>query len=141
MVINEHTLVHAKDAGNGYHGICQHCGLPLVTDLGYCSWDDTICNPKILIEERKRQEEDAAVSEVFRLAYEYLRFKNNFDSPFDKDGWYYIRGTAEPSFMEVKKARKKYKFDLIPKDIVKHILWYPSQSKKLKLVKNQLVWK
>lgn len=43
MEINEHTLVHAKDAGNGYHGICQHCGLPLVTDLGYCSWEGVKC--------------------------------------------------------------------------------------------------
>lgn len=43
MIINEHTLVHAADAGNGYHGTCQHCGAPLVTDLGYCSWEGLKC--------------------------------------------------------------------------------------------------
>ena len=43
MTINEHTLVHAQDAGNGYHGTCQHCGIALVTDLGYCSWEGLKC--------------------------------------------------------------------------------------------------
>ena len=43
MVINEHTLIHAPDAGNGYHGNCKHCGVALVTDLGYCSWDNLKC--------------------------------------------------------------------------------------------------
>lgn len=43
MIINQHDLVHAKDGGNGYHGRCKHCGSALVTDLGYCSWDDTKC--------------------------------------------------------------------------------------------------
>jgi len=43
MIINSHTLIHAEDAGNGYHGNCQHCGVPLVTNLGYCSWDKLKC--------------------------------------------------------------------------------------------------
>lgn len=43
MVINKHTLVHANDAGNGYHGRCEHCGVALVTDLGYCSWEGVKC--------------------------------------------------------------------------------------------------
>lgn len=43
MKISKHVLVHAKDAGNGYHGNCLHCGLPLVTDLGYDSWSGTKC--------------------------------------------------------------------------------------------------
>jgi hypothetical protein len=43
MKINEHTLIHAQDAGNGFHGSCKYCGLALVTDLGYCSWDNTVC--------------------------------------------------------------------------------------------------
>ena len=43
MIINEHTLIHAEDAGNGYHGRCEHCGAPLVTDLGYCSWEGLKC--------------------------------------------------------------------------------------------------
>jgi len=43
MVINKHELVHTSDAGNGYHGYCQHCKAPLVTDLGYCSWDKLKC--------------------------------------------------------------------------------------------------
>jgi hypothetical protein len=43
MTKNEHELVHAEDAGNGYHGRCKHCGLPLVTDLGYDSWAGVKC--------------------------------------------------------------------------------------------------
>jgi len=43
MVINKHVLVRAEDAGNGYHGTCLHCGLALVTDLGFCSWTDVKC--------------------------------------------------------------------------------------------------
>jgi hypothetical protein len=43
MTKNEHELVHAEDAGNGYHGRCKHCGLPLVTDLGYVSWAGVKC--------------------------------------------------------------------------------------------------
>ena len=43
MIINEHLLIHADDAGNGYHGNCKHCGVALVTDLGYCSWDGVRC--------------------------------------------------------------------------------------------------
>lgn len=46
MTINEHTLIHAQDAGNGYHGRCEHCNAPLVTDLGYCSWDGLKCTDR-----------------------------------------------------------------------------------------------
>lgn len=41
--INEHHLVHADDAGGGYHGRCKYCDLALVTDLGYNSWEGTKC--------------------------------------------------------------------------------------------------
>ena len=43
MTINNHYLVHSYQAGNGYHGNCKYCGMALVTDLGYCSWNDTKC--------------------------------------------------------------------------------------------------
>jgi len=39
-------LVDTAMAGNGYHGRCDICGLALVTDLGYCSWDNSECIPK-----------------------------------------------------------------------------------------------
>ena len=39
-------LVDTKMAGNGYHGRCKNCGMPLVTDLGYMSWEDTVCEVK-----------------------------------------------------------------------------------------------
>lgn len=39
----EHNLIHAKDAGNGYHGRCGNCGSPLITYLGGSSWDGTVC--------------------------------------------------------------------------------------------------
>ena len=37
------NLVDKEMAGNGYHGRCENCGLPYVTDLGYCSWTDSKC--------------------------------------------------------------------------------------------------
>lgn len=43
MIINKHSLIRTKDAGNGYHGICEYCGLPLVTDLGHDSWSGVKC--------------------------------------------------------------------------------------------------
>ena len=36
MIVNSHTLI-------GYHGCCKYCNKPLITDLGYCSWDDITC--------------------------------------------------------------------------------------------------
>jgi len=49
--INEHVLDGSTAWGNGGHGHCVHCGLALVTDLGYCSWDGVKCidrEPKTL---------------------------------------------------------------------------------------------
>ena len=44
---NQHgNLVDRNMAGNGYHGRCEHCGLALVTDLGYNSWKNTNCEIK-----------------------------------------------------------------------------------------------
>jgi hypothetical protein len=44
MKNTEHgNLVDTDMAGNGYHGRCEHCGLALVTDLGYTSWSGTKC--------------------------------------------------------------------------------------------------
>ena len=40
------NIIESGMEGNGYHGNCSHCGLALVTDLGYCSWDDTVCEIK-----------------------------------------------------------------------------------------------
>jgi len=43
-IFPEHgDIVNRGMAGNGYHGNCSNCGLALVTDLGYCSWEDTTC--------------------------------------------------------------------------------------------------
>ena len=47
IIINEHNLIHANDGGNGYHGRCEHCGVALVTDLGYCSWDGLKCIDRV----------------------------------------------------------------------------------------------
>lgn len=49
-IINQHDLEHAKDAGNGYHGKCKHCGLVLETYLGGCSWDNTTCIDREILE-------------------------------------------------------------------------------------------
>lgn len=40
--IKKHVL-DDNGAGNGHHGNCKHCGVALVTDLGYCSWDGLEC--------------------------------------------------------------------------------------------------
>lgn len=42
VIINSHEN-NGKGWGNGGHGHCKHCGLALVTDLGYCSWEGTKC--------------------------------------------------------------------------------------------------
>lgn len=39
-------LIDTEHARNGYHGRCEKCGLALVTDLGYMSWENTICEIK-----------------------------------------------------------------------------------------------
>lgn len=36
-------IINREMAGNGYHGRCERCGMPLVTDLGYTSWKGTVC--------------------------------------------------------------------------------------------------
>lgn len=43
ILINKHVLVHASDAGNGYHGYCKYCQLPYTTDLRFNSWEGTKC--------------------------------------------------------------------------------------------------
>ena len=35
-------IIRDGSEGNGYHGRCSNCGLALVTDLGYSSWD-SVC--------------------------------------------------------------------------------------------------
>lgn len=66
MKIKTHgNLVNKEQGGNGYHGNCEHCGLALVTDLGYCSWDDTECIEHEIISE----------SEVSNEVRNYTRFR------------------------------------------------------------------
>lgn len=44
MITTQHgNLVDTESGGNGYHGRCEFCGLPCVTDLGYSSWEGTKC--------------------------------------------------------------------------------------------------
>ncbi len=57
MTKNEHELIHAEDSGNGYHGRCKHCSAPLVTDLGYCSWDGLKCVDREIIHENEMPQE------------------------------------------------------------------------------------
>lgn len=53
------NLVNTRQAGNGYHGNCGHCGLALVTDLGYCTWDNTSCDGGKAREEERKVKEKA----------------------------------------------------------------------------------
>lgn len=39
-------IINQEQGGGGYHGNCKNCGLALVTDLGYCSWEGTTCEIK-----------------------------------------------------------------------------------------------
>ena len=137
-----HNLIHAADAGNGYHGRCEYCDMPLVTDLGYNSWANTICKPIGREKEAKKQAKIDEANRAYDLAYEYLRFMGNCGSGFDKENWWYIRGDAEPSFMEVKKALRKYKFDTLSEELIKHILWCPYNKDDLITIKrNRLILK
>lgn len=64
-MVNSHELVHAKDGGGGYHGRCKHCQLALVTDLGFCSWDNTTCIDRVAQE----------VSDLPTEIQSYIRFR------------------------------------------------------------------
>lgn len=48
------TIVRTGNEGNGFHGYCSNCGLALVTDLGYNSWENTEC--KVDYKEVKKTE-------------------------------------------------------------------------------------
>jgi len=54
------SLTNTASGGGGYHGRCSNCGLALVTDLGYTSWDDTICEIK----------HDKTVTSTFKLTWQ-----------------------------------------------------------------------
>ncbi|MCK9544883.1 MAG: hypothetical protein M0R03_22950 [Novosphingobium sp.] len=137
----KHELEHAEDAGNGYHGRCKHCGIPLVTDLGYNSWAGVPCNPiayqKDQAKRRKEYEHNEKVDKVFRLAFEYLRFHNNFCSSFTPEGWYRIRGEEKPSFNEVKRGNNSYKFDEFDPEVKRYILWNCHNHDHLLTIKNK----
>lgn len=40
---SKHELDGRTASGNGHHGHCKHCGLAMVTDLGYDSWAGVKC--------------------------------------------------------------------------------------------------
>lgn len=75
LTINSHDLVHAEDAGNGYHGNCKHCGLAFVTDLGYCSWDDTTCVDRIITDESGMPEDVRSFASWRGYTWDYKKRK------------------------------------------------------------------
>lgn len=43
ITIRNHELKRTGMEGNGFHGICAHCGLDCTTDLGWSSWSGVEC--------------------------------------------------------------------------------------------------
>lgn len=98
MKINRHTLIHANDAGNGYHGWCAHCEVALVTDLGYCSWDNQKCIDRD-IESVNDMPEDAQ-SYINFNSMKYDTHKKVFTKAYSEDEY-----TADEIIKKVKKLR------------------------------------
>lgn len=73
MKINDHELVNAPDAGNGYHGRCKHCGVALETDLGYCSWDNLKCVDREIVNWLDIPEEIKAYANFRGLNWDKVR--------------------------------------------------------------------
>ena len=63
--INEHSLDGSTASGNGHHGNCRHCGVALVTDLGYCSWDGLKCKDR----------DPQSISDFPKDIISYVRFR------------------------------------------------------------------
>ena len=63
-------LIDTRMAGNGYHGRCENCGMALVTDLGYNSWDNTQCI---------RKEEIVDNSEISFKWYKDIKYATQFE--------------------------------------------------------------
>jgi len=65
------SIVDIEMAGNGYHGRCSNCGLALVTDLGYNSWEGTKCVKK-------------ATEDIYGYRYKWTK-KPNYATKFSKE--------------------------------------------------------
>jgi hypothetical protein len=75
-----HQLVHAEDAGNGYHGNCRWCGMVLETDLGYCSWDRFRC-----VEHEVEKPGDLPMRHISYIRYHGLKWNEEtrkFSKPY-----------------------------------------------------------
>lgn len=84
MIINKHgKLIDTDMAGNGYHGRCEHCNLALVTDLGYCSWDNTKCIDREIIEITDIPDEILSYANFCGLKWD--QEKRLFIKPYDCD--------------------------------------------------------
>lgn len=68
--MKEHgILIDTNNGGNGYHGRCGDCGMALVTDLGYCSWDNTECIPKVFENNSEKKEKKKTWKDLERPTY------------------------------------------------------------------------
>ena len=85
MIINSHDLVYASDAGNGFHGRCSHCGVPLVTDLGYCSWEGVKCI-------------DREVVNYIDIPAEIIKYANFFGLHWDRINKTFNKSYSEETF-------------------------------------------
>lgn len=82
-IVNEHHLIHAKDAGNGYHGYCQHCGLILETYLGGSSWDNTKCIDREILQIKGWLNLPNIVREFIEFrGFQYDKLEHKFYKPF-----------------------------------------------------------
>jgi len=76
MKINKHgNLVNTEQAGNGYHGNCEYCGLPCVTDLGYFSFNGTTCIDREITSESDVPEEIRSYARFHGMKYKIIKAK------------------------------------------------------------------
>lgn len=94
------NLVNTNQAGNGYHGNCSNCGLALVTDLGYMSWDNTVCE----IEEKTIVKEETS--------YRWTKFLNRCSKFTNKE--------ANSHFRQLLFNQGWGKYNFFVRDIVKN---------------------
>ena len=83
MIINSHDLVHSNQGGNGFHGHCAHCGVALVTDLGYCSWDGLKCVDREIVDTKDMPKDILSYAKFHSLIWN--KNLKKFIKPFYSD--------------------------------------------------------
>ena len=89
MTINQHDLDGRTASGNGHHGHCSHCGVALVTDLGYDSWAGLKCKDRPVT--RLQDFPDEIRSYVNFNSMHFDPINQTFAKPYDKGKKYTVK--------------------------------------------------